>query len=167
MLFNKELPWIVEAKTVFGLHEVRDSAALRKWLVSDRTTLGDPAALPWCGDFVETAIKKTLPKEPFPGDLGKNPYWAKNWALFGKEVKPCYGCVLVFDREGGGHVGFAVGENDTDFFVLGGNQSNSVSVTRIDKKRLLSARWPTTYDKGTKELPKLAANNIPKTTNEF
>lgn len=167
MFFNKELPWIVEAKSVFGLHETKDKAALQKYLKSDGKTLGDPAALPWCGDFVETVIRNALPTEPFPGDLGKNPYWARNWALLGKEVKPCYGCILVFGREGGGHVGFAVGEDTTDYYVLGGNQSNTVSITRIDKKRLLSARWPSTYDKGTKPLPVLSAKNIPKTTNEF
>lgn len=167
MLFNKELPWITEAKTVFGLHEVRDKAALQKYLRSDGKTLGDPSALPWCGDFVETVIKKVLPKEPFPGALGENPYWARNWLLLGKEVAPCYGCVLVFGRDGGGHVGFAVGEDATDYYVLGGNQGNTVSITRIDKKRLLGARWPNTYTKGIKALPKLSAGSIPKTTNEF
>lgn len=166
-MFSRELPWIKEAKTAYGLHEVEDNAELKAWLKSDGKTLGDPAVLPWCADFVETAIKKTLPTEPFPGALKENAYWARNWLLFGKAVEPCYGCILVFGRDGGGHVGFAVGHNDKDFFVLGGNQSNRVSVTRIDKKRLLGARWPSTYDKGTKPLPVLSANNIPKTTNEF
>lgn len=167
MLFDKELPWIIEAKTVFGLHETRDKAALQKYLKSDGKTLGDPTKLPWCGDLVETVIKNSLPNEPFPGDLGKNPYWARNWLLFGKQVKPCYGCILVFGREGGGHVGFAVGESATDYFVLGGNQNNSVSITRISKTRLLGARWPSTYTKGTKPLPKMSNGDIPKTTNEF
>lgn len=167
MFFDKELPWIKEGKKVFGLNENKDNEELAKWLKSDGKTLGNPSVLPWCADYVETAIKKTVPKEPFPGDLGKNPYWAKNWLLFGKEVQPCYGCVLVFGREGGGHVGFAVGESDTDYFVLGGNQNNSVSITRISKSRLLGARWPTTYTKGTKPLPKMANSNVPKTTNEF
>lgn len=166
-MFNKELPWIAEAKSVFGLHEIKDKAALQKYLKSDGKTLGDPTALPWCGDFVETVIKNSIPKEPLPGALGKNPYWARNWLLFGKDVKPCYGCVLVFERDGGGHVGFAVGENDIDFFVLGGNQGNSVSVTRLDKKRLLGARWPSTISTATKVLPKIIAGNTPKTTNEF
>jgi len=51
-----DLPWMVEAKKVMGLHENRDRAVLAKWLKSDGKTLGDPSKLPWCGDFVDTAI---------------------------------------------------------------------------------------------------------------
>lgn len=163
----KELPWIIEAKKVFGLHEVRDNAKLKAWLRSDGKTLGDPKALPWCGDYCETVIKNSLPSEPFPGDLGKNPYWARNWILFGKEVTPSYGAIGVFVRDGGGHVGFLVGEDATDWYVLGGNQSNSVNIVRIDKKRMLGARWPSTYTGKPQPLPKMKASSIPKSTNEF
>ena len=41
---------------------------------------------PWCGDFVETCIRAALPDEPLPGALGINPYWARNWLLFGQEL---------------------------------------------------------------------------------
>lgn len=162
-----ELPWIVEAKEVFGLHETRDNAKLRAWLRSDGKTLGDPKALPWCGDYAETVIKNSLPSEPFPGDLGTNPYWARNWLLFGKEVKPCYGAIGVFSRDTGGHVGFLVGEDATDWYVLGGNQSDSVNIVRIAKNRLLGARWPSTFTGKAKPLPKMTAGSIPKSTNEF
>ena len=50
--------------------------------------------------------------------------------------------VLVFERGSGGHVGFAIGQDDTHFFVLGGNQSDAVTIARIAKSRLLGARWP-------------------------
>ncbi len=168
MFFSKELPWIVEAKKVFGKHEVRDKAFLQKYLKSDGKTLGDPSALPWCGDFIETVIKNSLPTEPFTGELGKNPYWARNWALFGKTTTPCYGAIGVFVRPGGGgHVGILIGEDSTDYYVLGGNQGDSVSVTRIDKSRIIASRWPSTYKATNKQLPKLTSKNIPKTTNEF
>lgn len=169
-LFNrqpKELPWIVEGKKVWGLHEVRDNAKLRAWLRSDGKTLGDPKALPWCGDYTETAIKNTLPKEPFPGALGKNPYWARNWLHFGEATEPCYGAVIVFSRSKGGHVGFVVGEDDTDYYTLGGNQSDSVNIVRISKTRFLGCRWPITFDGPKRPLPRMTANNIPRTTNEF
>ena len=167
MLFKKELPWITKGKEVFGLHETKDNDKLKKWLKSDGKTLGDPKALPWCGDYVETCIVTTLPKETLPGPLGKNPYWAKNWLLLGQPVKPCYGAIAIFDRDGGGHVGFLVGEDATDWYVLGGNQSNSVSITRIAKNRLVGTRWPSTYKLETIALPKMSPKGIPKTTNEF
>lgn len=164
---KKELPWITEGKSVFGLHETTDNAKLKQWLRSDGKTLGDPKALPWCGDYCESAIKNSLPNEPFVGELAKNPYWARNWLYFGKETNPVYGCVVVFSRGNGGHVGFAVGEDSSDYYVLGGNQSNSVNISRISKSRLLGARWPASYKNPMIPLSKMNPNNIPKTTNEF
>jgi uncharacterized protein (TIGR02594 family) len=163
----KELPWIDEGKKVFGLHETRDNAKLKAWLISDGKTLGDPKALPWCGDYVETAVKKALPKEAFTGNLAKNPYWARNWLEFGVNTTPVYGAVIVFSREKGGHVGFVVGEDETDYYVLGGNQSNAVTISRISKKRMLGTRWPNSFANPNRPLPKMTAGNIPRTTNEF
>jgi len=163
-----ELPWIAEGKKVFGLHEKHDKAALTAWLRSDGRRLGDTEQLPWCGDFVETAIRNSLPDEQFKGPLAENPYWARNWLHLGYPITPdYYGAVLVFKRGSGGHVGFAVGQDETDFYVLGGNQSNAVTITRISKSRLLGARWPKSYQGKTKKLPTMQPNNIPRTTNEF
>ena len=50
------------------------------------------------------------------------------------------GDVLVFSRNGGGHVGFYVGEDTTHYHVLGGNQSDSVNIARIAKNRLFGIR---------------------------
>lgn len=160
-----ELPWMAEAKRMLGRHEGRDNGFLSRWLRSDGRTLGDPAKLPWCGDFVETCVRLGLPSEPFPGALGENPYWARNWALLGTATPPTYGAVLVFERGSGGHVGFAVGEDGAYYQVLGGNQSNAVTVARIAKSRLLAARWPTTWPAGPVHLPKLSGNAV--TTNEI
>ena len=150
-----DLPWMVEAKKVMGLHETRDHATLAKWLKSDGKTLGDPSKLPWCGDFVDTAIELALPDEPRPGKLGENPYWALNWLLFGKACNPAYGAVVAFERPGGGHVGFLVGQDEKRFYVLGGNQGDTVSVTPIDRGRARGYRWPTTYDGRPGDLPKM------------
>jgi len=150
-----DLPWMVEAKKVLGLHETRDRAVLAKWLKSDGKTLGDPSKLPWCGDFVDTAIELALPDEPRPGKLGENPYWALNWLLFGKACNPAYGAVVAFERPGGGHVGFLVGQDEKRFYVLGGNQGDTVSVTPIDRGRARGYRWPTTYKGRPGDLPQM------------
>jgi hypothetical protein len=72
------------------------------------------------------------------------PLWALNWNKFGVRVtQPMLGDVLTFTRpNGGGHVGFYVGEDQTSYHVLGGNQGNKVCVSRILKKRLVQARRP-------------------------
>jgi uncharacterized protein (TIGR02594 family) len=149
--------WIVEAEKVFGLHEVRDNAKLRAWLKSDGPTLGDPKVLPWCGDFVDTAIDLALPNEPRPGKLGENPYWALNWLEFGKKVDPCLYAVAAFVRPGGGHVGFLVGQDASRYYVLGGNQANPVTIVPIDKTRFRGARWPSTVGGSGVPLPRMTS----------
>lgn len=137
------LPWIVVAQAKKGLTENKNKKALAAFLKSDGNTLGDPAVLPWCGDFVETCIAITLPKETLPG----NPYLARNWLKFGIPLSaPTFGAVMVFWRGSkagtSGHVAFYISETATHYLVLGGNQSNSVSEVLIEKSRLLGARWP-------------------------
>ena len=161
------LPWITEAKTALGRNEARDRSWLMDWLKRDGRSLGDPSKNPWCGDFVETCIRMGLPDEPLLGALGMNPYWARNWLLFGQAVQPIIGAVLIFERGSGGHVGFAVGQDDTHFYVLGGNQSDAVTIARIAKSRLLGARWPATYPPRTQRLPTMKSGEFLATTNEI
>lgn len=134
------VPWLDLALSKKGLHEKRDNSFLKRWLRSDGGSIGDPAKIPWCGDFVETCIAVTMPDETVPN----NPYWARNWTKFGVECEPQRGAVLVFRRGSGGHVGFYMGEDKTAYRVLGGNQSNAVTITRISKARCIGVRWPST-----------------------
>lgn len=139
-----ELPWMKEAEKVMGLHEVMDNEELRAWLRKDGSTLGDPAKLPWCGDFVETAIKLALPKEKPP----VNPYLARNWAGWGEAADRRYGAIIVFwrgKRTGHqGHVGFATAIDEARGLVevLGGNQSNAVTRAWLGTNRILAWRAP-------------------------
>lgn len=153
-------PWIVEAEAVMGLHEINDKTKLSAWLKSDGKTLGDPSKLPWCGDFVDTAIHRALPKEPRPGKLGENLYWALNWEHFGVPVEPSLYAIAYFVRPGGGHVGFLVGEDDKNYRVLGGNQGNTVSVVSIEKSRLKGTRWPSTYTTKPSKLPRMTLKGL-------
>jgi uncharacterized protein (TIGR02594 family) len=93
--------------------------------------------VPWCGLLMAKVAKdagKTLPA---------NFSRAKAWAAFGQPAPvPMLGDVLVFERNGGGHVGMYVGEDKTAFHVLGGNQSDAVTITRIANDRLFTARRP-------------------------
>ena len=156
MIFSENPPWIDEGRKYLGMHEVYDNSELREFMSSDGKHLGDPAVFPWCGDFVETCIKLALPNEPFPGALGQNPYWALNWKLFGIESLPCLGAPFAISRNGGGHAGFLVGEDEHRYYSLGGNQSNRVSIAPILKSRFDhdSIRWPSTYSGPKLALPR-------------
>jgi uncharacterized protein (TIGR02594 family) len=70
---------------------------------------------------------------------------AKAWSDYGSLLRRdrlAPGAILVFDRAGGGHVGFYVGEDAGFYYVLGGNQSNAVNVMKLGKSRLVASRWP-------------------------
>jgi hypothetical protein len=45
-----------------------------------------------------------------------------------------------------GHIDFYLRENKDQFLILGVNQLNQISETWNAKDRLLSARWPNTFD---------------------
>lgn len=163
-----DLPWIKEAETMIGRHEVMDSEDLRAWLRKDGATLGDPAKLPWCGDFVETCIKLALPKEPIP----ENPYLARNWSSWGEDATRRYGAVIVFwrGRRAGtqGHVAFATAIDEARGLVevLGGNQGNEVSRAWLGMDRILAWRAPTGWAKKMPAIGGRSASGAPVSTDE-
>lgn len=70
---------------------------------------------------------------------------AKSFATYGVALtQPALGCLLVFKRPEGFHVGFYLGENTTAYRVWGGNQSNQTGPAWILKSRCIAIRWPTT-----------------------
>ena len=83
------------------------------------------------------------------------PLWAPSWSRFGVAAPAAaLGDVLVFNRpKGGGHVGLYVGEDDGAFHVLGGNQSDAVSITRIAKTRCIAIRRPIYRDQPASVAP--------------
>ena len=59
---------------------------------------------------------------------------ALSWLDWGVECKKKIGCTIVLDRgKGRGHVGFYLGEDDANYFILGGNQSNTYKVQSFSK----------------------------------
>ena len=94
-------------------------------------------SIPWCGLFMAIVIKRAG-REPVD-----RPLWAQNWVKFGVvSHTPMLGDILVFGRDGGGHVGIYIGEDKNYYFVLGGNQGDQVNIVRILKSRLIEARRP-------------------------
>jgi uncharacterized protein (TIGR02594 family) len=138
------LPWFEEAKHLVGTKEVlgpKSNPTILDWATSlDLQYRGDD--IPWCGLFVAHCVGLTLPQEVLPG----NPLGARQWERFGDASTARTGAIMVFWREsqtsGKGHVGFYVGEDETAYQILGGNQSDHVCLTWLDKKRFLAARWP-------------------------
>ena len=93
-------------------------------------------SIPWCGLFVAHCFQACGYKGP------QNPLSALAWKDWGVSAPAVEGALLVFQRPGGGHVGFYVGENDVAYRVRGGNQSDMVCDTWVSKDRLVGIRWP-------------------------
>lgn len=166
------VPWVNELGKYLGKHERRDNSLLRRWLRSDGKTLGDPKKFPWCGDAMETAIKLTLPTEPFKGNLGLNPYLARNWLEFGMKSDLAYGVMVVLWRgkKNGtsGHICTAIGYDPIRkrIRVRGGNQSNTVSDTWVKESRVLGYRKPITYKGKLPNIPIMNSKGQVVSSNE-
>lgn len=145
----KPLPrTIAEALRLYGVTEIQGSknnATIMSWsreLTDAGCDLGDYSsdAIPWCGLFCAYV---TFRRRGNIGEVVKSPLWARSWANYGKPVGVAgLGDILVFSRNGGGHVGFYVAEDSDCYHVLGGNQSDSVTITRIAKSRCIARRRP-------------------------
>jgi uncharacterized protein (TIGR02594 family) len=134
---------IVEALKLLGTLETPGSANNPTIIAWAKEVGGEVAdvykadSIPWCGLFI--AVVATRADKEIP----KHPLWALSWSAFGaKSPAAALGDVLVFVRNGGGHVGLYVGEDASAFHVLGGNQSDRVCITRVAKARLYAARRP-------------------------
>jgi len=134
--------WFGVAKAQIGVKETpgaRSNPKIIEWAGKVGRKLGvayTDDATPWCGLFVAycmTAAGQT------PPDIAVR---AKAWATWGQPVEPTLGAVLVFERPGGGHVGFYAGETSTAYRVLGGNQGDAVNYAWIAKSRCIATRWP-------------------------
>ena len=144
-LRNERFPQIlVEAVKLYGTRETPgpdDNPVILAWAKEVNQTVGswynDDSTQAWCGLFTAVCAKRAGYQPPSGFDAIR----AKSWVKWGDPVQvPMLGDVLIFSREGGGHVGLYVGEDATAYHVLGGNQSDMVKVSRIDQNRLIAAR---------------------------
>lgn len=116
-------------------------------------------SIPWCGLFMAVVAKRAGKQLPV------DPLWALNWGTFGKKTsEPMLGDVLTFTRitnEGkkAGHVAIYIGEDDDAYHVLGGNQSDKVSIVRKAKNRLYAARRPN-YNNQPANVRKIKLSNL-------
>ena len=138
-----EPKWLTEARRHVGLREVPgkgDNPVIANWLRTLKAAWTDDAT-PWCGTFAAHCVRTAgLP-------LPKHWYRALAWAEWGEAtLQPTLGCVVVFKRDGGGHVAFAVGRDKLGrLLCLGGNQGDAVSIAAFDPARVVAYREPAGY----------------------
>lgn len=145
-------PWLAAARALIGVREIpgpRHNPAILAlandaagWL-GVRVTDDETA---WCGTFVAGCLARAGLPAPGKGFVGVR---ARAWADYGANLRASHvapGAIVSLWRgspnSATGHVGFYVGQDDTHYHLLGGNQSNAVNIQRFPKARVLAIRWP-------------------------
>ncbi|WP_378186877.1 TIGR02594 family protein [Aquimarina sp. W85] len=130
------------ALTQIGIKEIvgkQDNPEVLKYFNEtgfDGAKLKDETA--WCAAFINWCCKEA-------GLPYSNKLTARSWLKIGNQTsQPKLGDIAVFWRGSPdswqGHVGFYIRENVGWIYVLGGNQSNQVSIKAYPKSRVLQYR---------------------------
>lgn len=173
---------LLEALKLYGTTEVpgeRSNPVILGW-ADELAALGtayakwaaewyDSDAIPFCGlgmaVVAQRANTDNRPERRPPERFLSAASWS-GWGIPVAAADASLGDVLVFTREGGGHVGFFVGHDETTYHVLGGNQGDKVCVTRILKSRCAAIRWPAGLPLPTGPAPAYSVFNGAVSTNE-
>jgi uncharacterized protein (TIGR02594 family) len=134
--------WLSVARGYIGQREIKgkkhNPLILKWWKDIKQQFVDDETA--WCSAFVGGVLKECGIK---PANSG----WARSYEKWGLPLdRPQAGAIVTFSRNGGGHVGFVVGQNEHSISVLGGNQRDAVNITKFAKNskalKITSYRWP-------------------------
>lgn len=132
--------WLAIARPLAGLHEIHGAEhapeILEMWRAIKRSGIQSDE-VPWCAAFVGACLERA-------GIRSSRFESAASYLTWGVRLDgPAHGCVVVFSREGGGHVGFVVGQDEAGkLMVLGGNQGDQVCVKAFPRERVTGYRWP-------------------------
>jgi uncharacterized protein (TIGR02594 family) len=142
--------WLDIARGQLGVHETPGPKATAQIAAYHATTTlrANSDEVPWCSSFVNWCIQEA-------GLQGTRSAAAASWLSWGAACSPREGCIVVIRQRGkgsdhatgsasGNHVGFLLSQTATHVEILGGNQSDSVKVSRfpIAKYDVIAYRWP-------------------------
>jgi uncharacterized protein (TIGR02594 family) len=135
-------PWMAFAWRELGQKEMAGASASPR--IADYFRRAGHAQVrddetPWCAAFVGACLDAAE-------IAGTNSLAARSYLDWGVAAEePEYGAVTVLSRGSDpalGHVGFLVGLTDSQVILLGGNQSNAVTVAAFARDRVLGLRRP-------------------------
>lgn len=138
--------WLEIAYAEFYEHCVKEEPGPRNNMRiveyhSTTTLRATDDSVPWCSSFVNWCMRQA-------GYKGTNSAAARSWLLWGEKlILPRLGCLVVFKRGSGGHVGFFLSwSKEKDIVILGGNQRDCVCEATYSLDSLLGFRWPKEED---------------------
>lgn len=154
--------WLTLARNFIGLHEIKGGQhapeILQMWKDIKRSGIKDDETA-WCAAFAGAMLERCqIISSRFES--------AKSYLNWGTRLTvPVIGCIVVFTRDGGGHVGFVTGVDTAgNLLVLGGNQGDQVCIRAFPTTRVSAYRWPT--GENITSLAPLPVASAEKTTSE-
>lgn len=138
-----DLPWVAAARRHLGEREIKGMAhnpvIVGFWKAARLAGIKNDE-VPWCAGFVGAMLESCNIRSARSDS-------SRAYLKWGERIEaPEYGCVVVFRRPGGGHVGFCVGVDQIGrLLILGGNQHDRVGIDPFDRARALGFRrvpWP-------------------------
>lgn len=136
--------WLQAGMALIGVKEtigVKDNSLIIDWAKDEG---GDIAktythdSIPWCALFANHVLTKA-------GLKGTESLWALDFAGQWPSVKligPAVGAFAPMVRNGGGHIGIVVGQDQSgNVMLLGGNQSDAVNIKPFARSRLNKGFW--------------------------
>jgi len=154
-------PWLQVMRAMTGLTEGSGSAdnpkilGMRNYIAAKWPDMAEYCSYykhddtPWCGLCSAFCVSVADIRPPFgPTDTDRF-LWALSWsdgrdaAGFITLDEPRQGCIVVTERDGGGHVTMFEHMEGGKYMCRGGNQSDSINVTAIDPSTVVALMWPT------------------------
>ena len=146
--------WLSKAESYVGLKEIsgpkNNATVVDFWKKIHLNSISNDE-VPWCAAFVGAVLEED-------GITSSRSGLAKSYLRWGVPLNtPVLGCIVVFTRKGGGHVGFVEGiDKNGNIYVLGGNQSDAVNVKLFKTTNVVGYRWPSNTKESQVKLPVLA-----------
>ena len=131
-----QCPWMdfAETEKLGGVREIAGNShnrRIQEYLASVNLA-GASDETRWCAAFVNWCVTKAGYK-PFPNA------WAEAWGNYGTPTTPRFGAIAAT----AGHVGFFAYMKNGVPYLLGGNQSNMITIAKATKPlNNLRFRWP-------------------------
>src|SRR3954464_859009 len=150
-------PWLVAMRAITGMTEtpgsvsnpnilrMRDYIAIKFPEQEDYCNLYTGDDIAWCGLAVAFCMAVADIKGPFGATDTDKWMWALSWSTardYQPLGRPQLGCVLVKEREGGGHVCLYERTEGDTYLCRGGNQSDAVTLANYPISDFIGAFWP-------------------------
>lgn len=136
--------WLQAGMALIGVKEtigVKDNSLIIDWAKDEGGSIAKTYthdSIPWCALFANHLLTKS-------GLKGTESLWALDFAGQWPSVKligPAVGAFAPMLRDGGGHIGVVVGQDQRgNVMLLGGNQSDAVNIKPFAKSRLNKGFW--------------------------